>query len=312
MTPSQTTCFIRQQAALLGFDACGFAKAKNLPETEAEHLKLWLKNGYNGDMTYMSNHLEKRLDPTLLNEGCKSVVVVALNYYPSSERSEFPKIARFAYGDDYHDLIRNKLRLLMQRIQEEGIPVRGRAFADSAPIAERYWAAQAGLGWIGKNRQLILPGKGSYFLLGVLLIDLELEYGKPIAGRCGSCNRCKEFCPTTALGEDGLDSRKCLSYLTIEKKGAFSMEEKKQMSQNKWVFGCDICQEVCPWNRFAAPHQTPAFSPSKEFIELNTHDFKHLIPEDFDRLFGHSCLKRTGMEGLKRNIEAIQEIRPND
>lgn len=242
MTTTELTQFIHRQATLLGFEACGFAKAEALPELDRTQVADWLKAEFQGKMSYMERNLEKRLNPQLLVEGCKSVMVVALNYFPSQRPlPNAPKVARFAYGLDYHGIIRGKLNTLLQKIREQGIQVNGRAFSDSAPILERYWAWKAGLGWLGKNQNLIMPKQGSYFLLGELLIDLELDYGMPMENRCGSCTKCIQSCPTKALLGNCLDARRCLSYLTIEKKGAFSPEEAKMIGENDWIFGCDIC-----------------------------------------------------------------------
>jgi epoxyqueuosine reductase len=251
----------------------------------------------------MERNLDKRLDPHLLVEGCRTVVSVALNYSPSVlQLPTAPKVARFAYGLDYHALIRGKLNQLMDKIKEQGIPVMGRAFSDSAPILERYWAWKGGLGWIGKNQNLLLPGRGSYFLLGELLLDLELDYGKPMESRCGSCNKCIEACPTKAIDGTCLDGRKCLSYLTIEKKGPFSVTESKLVSNNEWIFGCDICQEACPWNRFASTTTVTEFQPTEHFLELDETKFRKLNPASFQAYFSGTCLERTGLEGLQRNL----------
>lgn len=259
-------------------------------------------------MDYMTKNSEKRYDPRLLVEGCRSIVVVALNYEPAVRQNpDAPQIATFAYGKDYHHLIRNKLRDLLKSINAQGEPVNGRAFTDSAPLAERYWANQAGLGWIGKNRQLILPGKGSKFLLGELLIDLDLEYDQPMKNRCGNCKRCLEACPTQALDQtDGLNANRCLSYLTIEKKGSFDATEQSLLKKSNRLFGCDICQDICPWNRFSNSNQTPEFKPKEGFLTLRKIDFERMSPEEFEDLFKYTCLERTGYEGLLRNLHALK------
>lgn len=311
MTTTELSNFIREQATLLGFDACGFAYAESLSEQEQLTMETWLKDGLHGDMSYMGRNLDKRLDPRLLVEGCKSVVVVALNYYPSaSQMPTAPKVARFAYGLDYHFIIRGKLNQLMDKIQEQSIQVNGRAFSDSAPIMERYWAWKAGLGWLGKNQNLILPGSGSYFLLGELLIDLELDYGKPMESRCGSCSKCLNACPTNALDGKRLDARRCISYLTIEKKGPFSTEETKMVGENDWIFGCDICQEVCPWNRFANANSISELQPTEHFLYLDETKFRKLNETSFKAYFSGTCLERTGLDGLQRNLGAKQKSRP--
>jgi epoxyqueuosine reductase len=305
MTTAELSAYIRNEALQLGFDSCGFAQAGALPESERIRLEEWLWEERQGEMSYMSRNLEKRLNPTLLVKGCRSVVVVALNYFPLQKQNpEAPKLARFAFGRDYHGLIRAKLYQLLETLRKQGIAVNGRAFSDSAPVAERFWAAQAGLGWIGRNRLLIVPGKGSYYLLGELMLDLELEYGTPLESHCGKCRRCLDACPTNALDQKGLDARKCLSCLTIEKKGPFTSEESSLMKDNPWIFGCDICQEVCPWNHFAQPNSVPEFQPSDRFLSLDWEAFSHLTPGYFAEIFSGTCLERAGLEGLRRNLEA--------
>jgi epoxyqueuosine reductase len=305
MTRTQLTLFIRQQAKLLGFDACGFAHAEALPELDQHRYKTWLNEGLQGEMSYMERNLEKRLDPTKLVEGCRTIVSVALNYSPSRLRDDrLPKIARFAYGLDYHYVIRGKLQTLLQKIREEGIDVQGRVFSDSAPVMERYWAWKAGLGWIGKNQNLLIPGCGSYFLLGEMLIDLELDYDKPMENRCGTCTKCLTACPTNALDGNHMDARKCLSYLTIEKKGSFSSDESEVVRRSGWVFGCDICQEVCPWNRFEKPNQMPEFQPREQFLTLDEKSLRELDEASFHLHFSGTCLERTGLQGIRRNLNA--------
>jgi epoxyqueuosine reductase len=304
MTTTELSLFINEQSRLLGFDACGFARAEALPETEHTHFLDWLKEGRHGEMNYLSRYLDIRMDPRLLVDGCRSIVVVALNYFSLLEQPPgSPKIARFAFGSDYHGLIRAKLKTLLTRIREQGIEVNGRAFSDSAPIAERYWAWKAGLGWKGKNQQLLLPGKGSFFLLGELVLDLELEYGIPMESRCGTCTRCLESCPTQALHENHLDASHCLSYLTIEKKEPFSVKESKTVGESTYVFGCDICQEACPWNRFASPNTTLELQPSKGFLALDENGFRQLTPATFKTIFSGTCLERIGLEGLLHNLK---------
>jgi len=310
MTTSELSLFIRDQAGLLGFDACGFAQAESLPEQEQLNMEAWLNDGMQGEMSYMGRNLDKRLNPCLLVEGCKSVVVVALNYYPSaSQMPKAPKIARFAYGLDYHAIIRGKLNQLIDRIRELGILVNGRAFSDSAPVMERYWAWKAGLGWLGKNQNLILPRSGSYFLLGELLIDLELDYGVPMKNQCGTCTKCLHACPTQALDGKCLDARHCLSYLTIEKKGPFSASEVKMVSQNDWIFGCDICQEVCPWNRFAKVNTIVDLQPTEHFQNLDETKIRKLNATSFNTYFSGTCIERTGLVNLERNLAAIEKVK---
>ncbi len=306
MTTTELSHFIRTQAGLLGFQACGFARAESLPEQEHLNVETWLKESFHGEMSYMARNLDKRLDPCLLVEGCKSLVMVALNYFPSSNQTpSTPKEARFAYGLDYHQIIRGKLNQLLDKIREQGVTVNGRAFSDSAPIMERYWAWKAGLGWLGKNQNLILPGSGSYFLLGELIIDLDLDYGAPVKNQCGSCTRCLEACPTQALDGKRLDARRCLSYLTIEKKGPFTAAEAKMVGDNEWIFGCDICQEVCPWNRFARANSISELQPTEHFLKLDEVKFRKLNETSFQTYFSGTCIERTGLEGLQRNLAAI-------
>lgn len=302
----EQSVFIRDQARLLGFDACGFARVEALPEEQRTSMDRWLSNGSHGEMSYMGRNLDKRMDPRLLVEGCRSVVVVALNYYPSQHQlPETPKVARFAYGLDYHHIIRGKLNQLLDKIREQGIKVQGRAFSDSAPILERYWAWKAGLGWIGKNQHLIMPGKGSYFLLGELLLDLELEYGMPMQNHCGACSKCLQACPTAALDGNSLAANSCLSYLTIEKKGPFSVNEVKLVGGSNWVFGCDICQEVCPWNRFASANTISELQPTEHFLNLDEAKFRKMNESSFSAYFSGTCLERTGLDNLMRNLSVL-------
>ena len=310
MTTMELSLFIRNQAVLLGFDACGCAKAEPRPDQEQLNMKAWLLEDFHGEMSYMGRNIEKRMDPRLLVGGCKSIVMVALNYYPAANRlPSMPKVARFAYGLDYHFIIRGKLNQLLEKLREQGVGVSGRAFSDSAPIMERFWAWKAGLGWLGKNKNLLIPGSGSYFLLGELLIDLELEYGTPIENRCGTCDKCLQACPTKALDGKRLDARPCLSYLTIEKKGPFSAAETTLVGQNDWVFGCVICQEVCPWNRFAQATITPELQPTEHFLDLDETKLRKLNPASFKAYFKGTCIERTGLEGLQRNLATYQKSR---
>jgi len=305
MTTTELSLFIREQAHLLGFDSCGFAQANALPKQSQLDFEVWLNDGLQGEMSYLGRNLDKRMDPGLLVEGCKSIVMVALNYFPlGNQLPTALKVAKFAYGLDYHFIIRGKLNQLMDRIREQGITVNGRAFSDSAPIMERHWAWEAGLGWLGKNQNLIIPGNGSYFLLGELLIDLDLDYGTPMEDRCGICDKCLQACPTKALDGKRLDARRCLSYLTIEKKGPFSKEEAKMVGENNWIFGCDICQDVCPWNRFATANSTAELQPTEHFLNLDHAKFLKLNTASFQTYFSGTCIERTCLEGLQRNMAA--------
>jgi len=306
MTTADLSTFIKNQAIKLGFDACGIAKSGQISCSDKKRFQTWLETSYHAEMQYMERNQGKRQDPGLLVEGCQSVVVVALNYEPAEMQDKgAPAIARFAYGKDYHSVIRTKLRILLERINETGITVHGRAFADSAPIAERCWAQKAGLGWIGKNHCLILPGKGSFFLLGELLIDIGLDYDTPMPSRCGKCRRCLDACPTNALNETrGLNANRCLSYLTIEKHGNFNREESAFLSSNNCLFGCDLCQTACPWNRFASANNCPELQPEKRFLTMKRENFENMTKEEFNKWFKGTCLERTGYEGIIRNIRA--------
>jgi len=306
MTTSELSKFIKNKALELGFEACGIAKATPIPESEIACFNSWLEKGHHAGMDYMERNSEKRYDPGLLVEGCRSIVVVAMNYKPTQKQDpNVPKIAGFAYGKDYHGIIRGKLRSLFQTINEQCTAVHGRAFADSAPIAERYWALQSGLGWIGKNHHLIIPHKGSHFLLGELMVDIELDYDSPQPNRCGHCLRCIETCPTNALTlNSGLDARRCLSYLTIEKHGDFSPWEAFIVGENNWLFGCEICQDACPWNRFSKGNNIRELQAKPEFLSMNRDNYKNMTEKDFRRIFGDTCLGRTGYEGFIRNLKA--------
>lgn len=293
---------IKDEALRLGFDACGIATAGAV--SDAPLLSDWLRDGCAAEMSYMHNHFEKRVDPRDLVEGCRSVIVVALNYFPQTPKELLPHFSYYAYGLDYHEVIKDKLNKLYEFINKEIAPIQGRMFTDSAPVLERYWAQQAGIGFIGKNTQLILPSKGSYFFIGELLIDLELPADTPINNRCGSCTRCLDACPTHALVRAGrLDARRCISYQTIENKGAISDEVAQVM--NDTVYGCDICQQVCPWNRFAIANTTAQFQPSLEFMQLDYERMSEMTQADFSRIFKGSAIKRVGFKGLKRNVEVL-------
>lgn len=292
-------------AMQLGFSRVGFAKAEAIALLERSHLEEWLAAGRAGEMGYMANHLDKRCDPTLLVDGCQTVVVLAMNYYPEvKQAAEVPQFAYYAYGADYHEVIRGRLQELLHQINQEVAPCEGRGFTDSAPVMERYWAERAGVGFIGKNNLLIVPGAGSFFFLAVLLIDIELEPDRPMARRCGECRRCLEACPTQALiAPYQMDARRCLSYLTIEYRGALPLEQTALLSNR--LYGCDICQLVCPWNRFAVPHQVDEFRPSADFLSLDRDRLAVMTPEEFRRIFKGSAVKRTKYEGLMRNFSAL-------
>tara|TARA_R110001592_G_scaffold125665_1_gene335910 strand:- start:6231 stop:7160 length:930 start_codon:yes stop_codon:yes gene_type:complete len=305
---SKNTTIIKQTAQKLGFDFCGISKAEFLAE-EAPRLEAWLKKGNHAEMGYMENHFDKRLDPSKLVPGAKSVVSLLYNYYPekdlAEEHPEHLKLAKYAYGEDYHFVIKDRLKTFMSILKEEIGDVEGRVFVDSAPVMERQWAAKSGLGWLGKNTLLINKGQGSYFFLAELIIDLELEPDGPIKDYCGTCTRCIDACPTDAITPYEVDANKCISYLTIELKD--QIPDTFQGKMDNWVFGCDICQEVCPWNRFSKPHSEPTFHPKNELLELFNNNWQDLTEEVFRSVFKGSAVKRTKLEGLKRNIKMAKK-----
>lgn len=296
---------IKLQALSIGFDACGICSAEPLNETETLHFEQWIAHDYHADMDYLARNTEKRLDPTLLVEGTKSIISVALNYYPHQKQdSTAPQFAYYAYGKDYHDIMKEKLNQLFEYIRTLVPEVQGRVFVDTAPVMERYWAAKAGLGFIGKNTLLIIPKKGSYFFLGEIMVDIELSYDKPLNLSCGKCTRCLNTCPTNALEKPHLlNANKCISYQTIENKG--DIAEHIVPLLNNRMYGCDICQQVCPWNRYARPHQTEEFMPHADFLKMD-HDFiQNMTVEDYQRIFKGSAVKRAKYSGLMRNFQAL-------
>lgn len=305
---SENTKKVKSIAKELGFTGVGIAKARRL-EQEAKHLEEWLLRGYQGQMSYMANHFEKRIDPSKLVPGAKTVICLAYNYYTDKiqDDPQSPRISIYAYGEDYHTVIRQKLKILIERIRTEIGTVAGRGFVDSAPILERDWAKYAGLGWTGKNTLLINPRKGSFFFLAELILDLELEPDVPIRDYCGTCTRCIDACPTEAISPKGyiVDGSKCISYLTIELKEAIP-EEFSGKLQN-WMFGCDICQKVCPWNRFSSPHHEPAFDPSDQMMQMTKNDWIEMTEDIFQEIFKKSAVKRTKYQGLKRNINFLRK-----
>ena len=299
--------FIKKEAKRLGFLDCGIAKAEFLEE-EAPRLEEWLKNGFQGKMQYLENHFDKRLDPRLLVDDAKSVISLSFNYYPKEKQnSDSYKISKYAYGEDYHHVIKTKLRELLQSINDEIGEVSGRCFVDSAPVLERAWAEKAGLGFNGKHSLLIQKQKGSYFFLAELIIDLELEYDHPTTtNHCGTCTKCIDACPTVAiLPNNTIDGSKCISYLTIELKDNIPNQFKDKMDD--WMFGCDICQDVCPWNRFSKPHQEPLFAPKEELLKMNRKDWEEITEETFKKVFQKSAVKRTKFAGLQRNIRFLKD-----
>ena len=290
----------------LGFMSCGIAKAEFLEE-EAPRLENWLKNQHQGEMTYMENYFDKRLDPTLLVDDAKSVVSLTLNYYTDERQHDTsaPKISKYAYGTDYHSVIKNKLQELMAFIQDNIGEVAGRCFVDSAPVMDKAWAQKAGLGWRGKNSNLISKQAGSFFFLAELIIDLDLAYDNPFpTDHCGSCTRCIDACPTDAIvAPYTVDGSKCISYLTIELKNEIPIAFKGKMEN--WMFGCDICQDVCPWNRFSTVHDEMNFEPKERLLGLTKNELVDMTDEVFKRVFKNSPVKRTKFSGLKRNIDFL-------
>lgn len=299
------TRMIKAEASRLGFMFCGISRADFLSE-EAPRLEKWLREGRHGSMQYMENHFDKRLDPRLLVENARSVISLGLNYYtPESQKDpEAPKISRYAYGKDYHFVIKDKLKELLIFIQSSIGDVNGRAFVDSAPLMDKAWARRAGLGWLGKNTNLINKQSGSFFFLAELVIDLDLEYDAPAADHCGTCTRCIDACPTEAITAPyEIDGSKCISYFTIELKDQLPDEFQGQFGN--WMFGCDVCQEVCPWNRFATPHSEPAFAPHPDLLGMKKREWEELTEETFREVFRGSAVKRTKFSGLKRNIRFL-------
>jgi epoxyqueuosine reductase len=303
MTKSEMTDLIKQQALNIGFDACGIANPIFLKD-DADYLSDWLHSKKQGEMSYMENYFEKRTNPQLLVENARSIIVVLLNYYPAQQQTtDAPQIAKYAYGDDYHYIVKSKLNELKQFIDQHICPTNGVAFCDSAPVLERRWAEQAGLGWIGKNTNLIDPTLGSFFFIGELILDIELLYDKPQAPHCGTCTCCIDACPTKALLEPfNMDASRCISYLTIEKKGEIPVEFHPYLSN--CAFGCDICQDVCPWNKKVIPHKTAALSFS--FVEMTNDDWQTLSKPSFNKLFKNSALKRAGYKKLMSTIRVLR------
>lgn len=302
---SKYTQFIKSEAERLGFLSCGISKAGFL-EQEAPRLEAWLSNSSHGQMSYMEQHFDKRLDPTLLVDDSKSVISLLLNYYPSDfQVADSFKISKYAYGQDYHYVIKDKLKELLFSIQATIGAVSGRAFVDSAPVLDKAWAAKGGLGWIGKNSNLITKKVGSFFFIAELVVDLELEYDNSTTDHCGSCTACIDACPTQAIvAPYVVDGSKCISYFTIELKDNLPQELKGAFDD--WVFGCDVCQDVCPWNKFSKPHQEPLFDPNPALLSMSKKDFVEITEETFKVVFKNSAVKRTKFAGLVRNIDFIK------
>ena len=300
------TQLIKAESKRLGFLSCGISKAGFLEE-EAPRLENWLNQNMNGQMSYMENHFDKRLDPTLLVDGAKSVISLLLNYYPSElQNQESYKISKYAYGQDYHHVIKEKLKELLFFIQTEIGEVSGRAFVDSAPVLDKAWAAKSGLGWMGKNSNLITQKMGSFYFIAELIVDLDLEYDTPITDHCGTCTACIDACPTEAIvAPYVVDGSKCISYFTIELKDNLPQEMKGKFDD--WMFGCDVCQDVCPWNRFSKSHNEPLFQTTPEILSYSKSDWEEITNDTFERVFKNSAIQRAKFEGVLRNINFLKE-----
>jgi len=307
MQPVETyTAFIKAQAADLGFDHCGIARAVQLDD-DARRLETWLNKGMHGNMKYMENHFDKRIDPRKLVDNAQSVITLLLNYYPSAQQVvDAPRISKYAYGRDYHEVIKAKLNTLLARMQETIGAISGRGFVDSAPVLERAWAQKSGLGWLGKNGNLIHKQAGSFFFIATLITDIPLVYDSPVGDYCGSCTKCLDACPTGALVAPGVvDGSRCISYYTIELKELL-IPEKMQGQFDNWMFGCDTCQDVCPWNRFSKPNNTVEFTPIPEILNFTTKDWEELTEEEFRQIFKFSPMKRSKYAGIRRNLHFLE------
>lgn len=297
---------IKQWATELGFSHCGIAKAEFLEE-EAPRLEEWLKRSYQGEMHYMENHFDMRLDPRILVPGAKSVISLTYNYFTEEKQNEdAPKISKYAYGEDYHHVVKDKLKTLLRNMQQQIGELQGRCFVDSAPVMERAWAAKAGIGWIGKHSLLINKTQGSFFFLAEIIVDAELAYDAPFTtDHCGTCTACMDACPTGAIVENKVvDGSKCISYFTIELKDAIPTAYKDKLDD--WMFGCDVCQDVCPWNRFSKQHNEPKFTPNPKLLAMNRREWQEITEDVFNELFKKSAVKRTKYEGLKRNLRFLE------
>lgn len=305
MTAESYSAIIKREATRLGFDYCGISKADFL-ENEARRFEDWLHRGMQGQMHYMERNIDKRLDPRLLVDGAKSVVSLMMNYYPEEKQNaDAPKISKYAYGRDYHFVIKDKLKELLAILNEQIGEIHGRAFVDSAPVLERAWAAKSGLGWIGKNAQLIRPHNGSFFFLAELIIDIELAYDGPIKDYCGTCTRCMDACPTDAIVAPNIvDGSRCISYFTIELKDAIPTEMKGKF--DNWMFGCDTCQDVCPWNRFSRTHKEQGLNANPSLLGMTNKDWTEITEETFAKTFSDSPLQRPGYNGVKRNRDFLK------
>ena len=299
------TELIKNEAKRLGFISCGISRAEFL-EDEAPRLEKWLKMKMNGEMKYMENYFEKRLDPTKLVDDAKSIISLSYNYFPEDlQNKEAPKVSKYAYGMDYHYVIKEKLIFFLTFIKDKIGDVHGRAFVDSAPILEKAWAAKSGIGWVGKNSNLITKQVGSFYFLAELIVDLDLDYDRIESDHCGECTACIDSCPTEAIAQPYVvDGSKCISYFTIELKENIPKEFKGKFDD--WVFGCDICQDVCPWNKFSKPHKEPLFKTNPEVIKMSRDEWSEITEETFNKIFKNSALKRTGYKGLTRNLNFIK------
>jgi epoxyqueuosine reductase len=309
MAPEKSAALIKSEAARLGFMECRIAKAVRLDD-DARRLEAWLAKGFQGSMQYMERNFDLRVDPTKLVPGAKSVVTLLMNYFPSEKQGEdAPRIAKYAWGQDYHDVIRAKLNELLDSIKANIGEVQGRGFVDSAPVLERSWAVRSGLGWIGKNGNLLSKTQGSFFFIATLITDLDLSHDAPFTtDHCGSCTRCLDTCPTGAIvSPTVIDANKCISYLTIELKDAL-MPSGYEHRNDDWMFGCDVCQDVCPWNRFSKPNREPAFAPIPEVLNLSTTEWQDLSEEAFRKIFKGSPIKRSKWSGVMRNLKAITPV----
>lgn len=305
MNKTALTQFIKEEAKRLGFEYCGISKAQFLEE-EAPRLENWLNNNFQGKMQYMENYFDKRLDPRLLVDGAKTVISLLLNYFPSAKQNtDAPKISKYAYGNDYHDVIKSKCKTLLLTVQEKIGDFNGRCFVDSAPVMDKAWAAKSGLGWIGKNSNLINKNSGSFFFIAEIICDLDLIEDVAIKDYCGTCTRCIDACPTQAIVQPYVvDGSKCISYLTIELKENIPTSFQSQMDD--WMFGCDVCQDVCPWNRFSKTHQEPLFQSQHSILEWDRKQWEEITEETFKKVFSKSAVKRTKYNGLKRNIQFLK------
>jgi epoxyqueuosine reductase len=307
MTKTELTYQVKQRAYALGFSFVGISKSEFLSD-EAPRLESWLKNSYQGEMSYMNNHFDKRLDPTILVPDSESVISLLYNYYTDQEQNDpsAPKISKYAYGKDYHNIIQAKLKILFGFIEELVGEISGRTFVDSAPVLDKAWASKSGLGWIGKHSNLITKEQGSYLFIAEIILDVKFDYDGPIQDYCGTCTKCIDACPTGAIIQPyQVDGSRCISYFTIELKDAIPQEMKGQF--DNWMFGCDICQEVCPWNKFSKNHETEEFDPHPNLLAMSAKDWEELKKEQFQEVFRKSAVKRTKYDGLVRNIKFLGE-----